>query len=86
MKYLHKPTVVEAEQFLVDKKPWPKEVSYRIGGSLIGSIVPYVIDLGLNRVYVRGDEKFWVVTFLNGRKKLFSPEEFESNFKPVEQP
>lgn len=74
LKYKKKPVIVEAEQFFVDKKPWPKGVFETFGICVITTTIGHDAKLS------DGD---WIIYDANGGAKVPKPDIFEQTYERV---
>ena len=81
MKYRKLPIVIEAEQFFINKLPWPDGVYDRRGGSLIQSTCPYEIKTLEGRHSVSDGD--WIITGIQGEKYPCKPDIFAQTYEMV---
>ena len=79
---MKKPIVVEAEQFFINEKPWPKGVFDAVGGSLICSMARY--RFGNPTCWTSLKDGDWIVTYEEGNQEVYSEKAFRELFEPYE--
>lgn len=77
-KYRKKPVVIEAEQFFVDKKPWPAGVEQQTIKGV--SEIPHVKTL---EGPLRVSEGDWIITGVKGERYPCKPDIFDATYEPV---
>ncbi len=80
-KYRKKPVIVDAEQFFVDKKPWPKGV--KVGATYTSNPDYYVVTIHKqDTVIVDGD---WIIEEPDGIHHYpCKPDIFEQDYERIE--
>ena len=82
-KFRKKPVVIEAEQFHYGKKPWPVDVTLRIGtdiGIADSDLLPCIRTLEGWHVVSDGD---WIITGIKGERYPCKPDIFEATYEQV---
>ena len=81
-KFRKKPIVVEAEQFWLNKKPWPDGVIIR---SWFTNKQPntYCIETLEGKMNVTPGD--WIITGVEGEKYAIKPHIFLKTYEPVEE-
>jgi len=89
-KYRRKPGVVDAEQFLPDKKPWPEGVKqyymdrwHRDHGHKSYCLGDPPAHLGMGCVEVNSHD--WILTKEGGEKFVYGYEDFKEIYEEVKK-
>ena len=80
-KFRKKPVVIEAEQFVPDRMPWPDGVRYIGRDTKYNSPHYWINTLEGGHMVNPGD---WIITGVKGEKYPCKPDIFEATYEPVE--
>lgn len=80
MKFRKKPVIIEAEQFLPDKKPWPKGIIHEFDVMHNRQLFHVATLEGIHMVSP-GD---WIITGIKGEKYPCKPDIFELTYEKIE--
>ncbi len=84
-RYRRKPVVIEAEQFLLDKKPWPEGVERaKTYGNVGDRWRPGNLIVRANGRAHRVISGDWIIRASNGDVNICEPDIFEATYEKVE--
>lgn len=81
-KFRKRPVVIEAEQFLPGKSPWPKGVYVAKAGERQGE-VKFQIDTPEGPFVVKPGD--WIIVGIKGERYPCKPDIFEATYERVEK-